>query len=112
MAATIYAQNLYMSSQIMNNSSANTTVLISFTYLDNEVVKILKSFTFFNPVNHLEEERAEDKRNYDRSLDAEKYFLISKNKKTIILIDKGNIYSIGSHENIQIDDHGNIFAEF
>ena len=96
----------------MNNSSTNTTVSISLTYLDNEVVKILKSFTIFNPVNQFENERAEDKRNYDRSLDAERYFLISKNKKTIILIDKGNVYCIESHENIQIDDHGNIFAEF
>ena len=96
----------------MNNSSTNTTVSISLTYLDNEVVKILKSFTIFNPVNQFENERAEDMGNYDRSLDAERYFLISKNKKTIILIDKGNVYCIESHENIQIDDHGNIFAEF
>ena len=84
------------------SKKSDKTIFIALTYLDEKLVKIKKSFL-----------KDSKKRVFENkiSLDNDKYFFISENKKNIILSYDGHLYLLKNHQNLQIDKHDNIFTK-
>lgn len=89
----------------MKKSTFDTTVTIAFTFLDENRVKVIQPST-----EDSKYKSNEDLKRYNSSLDNEKSFFVSKNKKMVIFFSKGKIYLIENHQNIQIDEKNSIFT--